>query len=108
MFRRLPLIAGCLLALGLSFVTGGVIGWGRSNLQMYHNRFEEERSFVAPIIADNPAFANVQICERSNGGIYLLGEVDSQEDLELLRNQMLKALGELRVAQVMLAVGVKR
>lgn len=112
MVPRLSLIAGCILAFGLFFgtglLTGFVAGHLVGQLQTRHTQYEEERDFVAPIITANPTFSNVRIGERSVGGIWLVGEVDSQADLELLRSQMLKALGELRVTDVMDAVSVKK
>ncbi|MEI8381800.1 MAG: hypothetical protein WCJ09_16850 [Planctomycetota bacterium] len=108
MVPRLSLIAGGLLAFGLFFGTGLLIGGFAGQLagqrQTYHMRYEEERDFVAPIITANPKFSNVRIGERSVGGIWLAGHVDSQADLELLRNQMLKALGELRATDIMIGV----
>jgi hypothetical protein len=106
--RRLMLIAGGLLALGLCFGSGLVIGLMRGTRDTYHLRYLEEREAIAPAIGADPAFARVEVEERSNGGVELVGEVPSSADLGRLRGLIVRRLGEHRANEAMLAVGVSR
>jgi hypothetical protein len=106
--RRLMLIAGGLLALGLCFGSDLVIGLVRGTRDMYHLRDLEEREAIAPAIGADPAFARVEVEERSNGGVELVGEVPTQADLERLRGLIVRRLGAHRANDAMLAVGVSR
>ena len=57
MWRRVLVIVGSLLALGLCFGCGLVAGLVGGNRQAYHLRYLEEREAVAPLLAADPAFA---------------------------------------------------
>ena len=61
-------IVGALFALALCFAAGVVVGGIGGNLQAYHLRYLEERDAFAPVLAGDPAFAGVEICELSCGG----------------------------------------
>jgi hypothetical protein len=106
--RRFIFILGALVALGFCFLCGLVIGLVAGNSEAYHRRYLEERAVIAPIVADDPAFARVSVEELSSGGIYLVGEVSTPEDLERLRGRVEQAIGELRVRDAMRAVDVRR
>lgn len=100
----ISLASVCLvMSCGVGVVVGLLMGEGRS----YHRQFLEEQELCAPIIAADPAFARISIHKRSNGGVYLLGEVTSNEEFERLNQQMSNALGENRGRSVMYAVTVK-
>jgi hypothetical protein len=105
-FRRLTLIAGALLALGLCFGSGWVIGLMQGTRDAYRLRYLEERAAIAPAIAADPAFARVEVGERSNGGVELVGEVPTTGDLDRLRELLVRRLGEHRGNEAMLAVEV--
>lgn len=107
-FRQLMLIAGGLLALGLCFGSGLVIGLMRGTRDTYHLRYLEEREAIVPAIGSDPAFARVEVEERSNGGVELVGEVPTPADLDRLRGLVVRTLGEPRANEAMLAVGVSR
>ena len=98
----------CLAVIGFAFVSGYMLGWFRGNQQIYNNRFQEERTIVAPILAGDPAFSRIEIHARSNGGIYLQGELDSKLDQNRLRTQIDRSLGEHRGQEIMAGVDVKR
>jgi hypothetical protein len=112
MLRRWLIIAGCVLALGVIFgcglATGFVAGMQGASLRAYHTRYLEEREAVEPLLRADPTFAGVELCERSNGGIYLLGDVPTQSDLERLRSLVTRALGEPRSREALQSVSVKK
>lgn len=102
-------MAGCgSLVLPFScFGVGLILGALYGSLNTYHLRYLEERAIIAPILAKDPAFAAVEIHERSDGGVWLLGEVPAPEDRERLRTSVTRALGESRSKEVMAGVEVK-
>jgi hypothetical protein len=102
------LIAGALLALGLSFGAGLVIGLVAGNRDAYHRRYLEEREAIAAAVAADPAFGRVEVVERSAGGVDLVGEVPATGDLDRLRQLLIRRLGEHRAHEAMLAVDVSR
>ncbi|MDY3558524.1 hypothetical protein R5W23_005644 [Gemmata sp. JC673] len=108
MWRRVWLIAGTGLVLGMCFGCGLMAGLLGGTRKAYHLRYLEEREAVAPILKADPAFAGIELCERSSGGIYLMGEVPTPADVERLRVQVLRTVGEPRSREVMLNVSVRR
>ena len=107
-FRRPIRIAGGLLVLGLCFGSGLLIGLLRGTRDTYHLRYLEEREAIAPTIGADSAFARVEVEERSDGGVELVGEVPTPADLDRLRRLMVRRLGEHRADEAMLAVGMSR
>src|SRR5262249_14821667 len=101
-FRRLTLIGGTLFALGPCLGSGLVIGLMRGTRDAYPLRYLEERAAIAPVIAADPAFAHVEVGERSNGGVELVGEVPTPGDLNRLRALIVRRLGEHRANEAML------
>jgi hypothetical protein len=92
-----PLILASVAVFGLScsFCSGLVGGLLISTGGGYSSRYEEEFRAMTPILAD-PAFGEVEIHARSGGGIYLSGVVQTEPNLERLRAQVARALGERR------------
>jgi hypothetical protein len=70
--RRLMLIAGGLLALGLCFGSGLAIGLLHVTGVAYHRRYREERKVIAPAIAADPAFARVLGMPLALGSLWAL------------------------------------
>jgi hypothetical protein len=106
--RRVLLVTGSALALGLCLSTGLVLGLLGGEQSVYHRRFLEEQEAIAPLLASDPAFSKVELHEYSAGGVYLMGEVSTAEDLSRLRVGVIRAVGERRAREVMAAVGVRR
>lgn len=106
--RVLYQIAGTLLILGFCTTCGVIVGLLGGEQGAYHRRFLEEREALAPVLADNPAFAAVEIREKSDGGAYLSGEVPTAENLARLRSRVEQAIGERRGKDAMAGVGVTR
>jgi len=105
---RLRLIAGCLIAAGVIFGSGFLLGWAFGNRGTYQMRYEEERDAVAPLINADPAFSGVQIHVRSSGGIYLSGEVPSKADLDRFTSQVTWVLGEPRARIALIGVSAQK
>jgi hypothetical protein len=73
----------------------------------YHRRYLEEHRLLAAAMANEPAFAGIQIDERSDGGAYLIGELPHQPDFERLQAVVIRAVGETRAKLAAHAVHVK-
>lgn len=110
-----PLALASVFAVGLScsFCSGLVGGLAVSAHGGFRSQFEEESRAIAPILA-GPAFAEVEIRERSDGHVELSGVVPTEADLKRLREQVAQTLGErrgeeaTRGVQVRLVVGPSR
>ena len=76
--------------------------------QAYYHRYLEEQEAVAPILQGDPAFVEVELCERSNGGIYLVGTVPTADDMERLCEAIVRSIGEHRAREALDAVSVKK
>ncbi len=108
MLRRLLLVVGSLLVLGFCFCSGLIVGLVSGNRNAYHLRYLEERGVIAPIVAADPAFKRVEVEERSDGGVSLVGEVPTQADLDRLRGHVVRAVGEPRAQDVIRGVAVSQ
>ena len=100
--RRVLLAAGVTLALGFCLCSGLVAGLLGGERGAYHRRFQEERDAIVPLLAGDPAFAGVELHDYSAGGMYLLGEVPTAEDLGRLRAVVVRAVGERRARELLL------
>ena len=106
--RWLLLVTGLLLSFGFCLSSGVIVGLLGGERGAYHRRYLQERAAVEPALAGDPAFAEVQVGERSDGGVYLLGEVPTPADMERLGAVVTHAIGERRAKVAMCGVGVKR
>lgn len=86
---------GSVLSSPLAFVVGALLG----EQGAYARRFEEERAALAPAVANDPAFAGVEIDRYSAGGADLYGTVETEEDLIRLRAAFVNAIGEARARE---------
>jgi hypothetical protein len=96
-------LVGTLIAGAVVFLLGAVI----ATRDLYHARYEEERKFVEPILRGNPSYSAVDIYERSDGGISLVGEVASVGDRDRLRSELIRAIGEVRAEHAVGGVNVE-
>lgn len=72
----------------------------------YHRQYLKEREALAPVLASDPAFAGVELDERSRGGVDLLGEVRSPDDKERLRAAVTRMVGEARAKEMLIGISV--
>src|SRR5262245_17224751 len=101
---------GCAMFLGLAL--GGAIGFGagllysegRAKMQQWH----DDRELLEPIVASDPAFAEVKLLERSVGGYELIGIVPKQADHDRLRERLVRTFGEKRAEEIVRPVVVPR
>jgi hypothetical protein len=79
------LVGGCL--------SHGLTGIAIQNISR-HKQYEDERDEVAPAIAKDPAFKDIDICEYSGGGSRIVGSVPTTADKKRLQELVIRALGE--------------
>lgn len=100
------------LATFLGLIAGGVLGFGFGHLysggQAKMWQYHKEREFLEPLVASDPAFAELTLCQRSSGGCDLVGVVPTQADRDRLRERVIRAFGEKRAEEIVLAVMVRR
>ena len=107
-FAKKFLLGFCLLlAIGFGLCIGGVLGLLTGEYGAYQRLYLEQYDIVAPTLASDPAFAKVEVLERSDGGIWLLGEVPTSADRERVTNVVIRAIGEKRAKEAMGGVKVK-
>ena len=111
--RKLGCLGVAAIFLAGSFVgvvVGGAIGFALGGIQgergRYNARYLEERAAVSPAIEKDPAFKAVKIEEKSDGGIWLSGEVPTTADKKRLEQIVARANGENRAHAAVLAVDV--
>jgi hypothetical protein len=106
--RRLLIVTGGVLLLivssGISFFLGALLATGGA----YHQRYLEEHDALAPVLASDPAFADIQLSQRSNGGVNMYGNVSTQVDKERLQLAVQQAVGEARAKVILLGIGVSK
>ena len=91
---------GSLLLLGFCLFCAFVLGAIYGELGAYHRRYLEEREAIAPALAKDPSFTNVEIKKLSSGGVFLIGVVPTPQDLERLQAAVARVLGEKRSKEV--------
>jgi hypothetical protein len=105
--RRVLLLAAATLGLGACLCAGAVAGLLVGERGAYHRRYQEEQAAIAPVLAADPAFARVEVHERSAGGVFLLGEVPNAVKRDQLQAEISRAVGERRARDAMTAVSVR-
>lgn len=68
-----------------------------------HQRYLNERDLLAPVLANDPAFADIKILEATGpgGGIYLIGSVKVGAPFERLKAELMKLFGEPRAKELL-------
>lgn len=96
----------------LSTLLGGTAGFGvglfYAELRAYQRQREEEQALIDPILATDPAFAEVKSSPRSSGGIDLWGTVPTQADHDRRRERVIRAVGESRANEIVRGVSIHR
>ena len=100
-FAAIAILAVCTAAALLA-------GFLAGERQAYQRRYREERQEIAPLLTEDPAFANVRLEEYSGGGAYLTGEVPTPADLERLRKAVARAVGDGRSRRITAGVHAPR
>lgn len=100
-------VTGLALCSAFSCGVGGFVGAVVGELSGYHRRYLDERDQILPKLMADPAWNAVTIHERSNGGIWLSGEVATSADHDRLRALVTRQLGELRAKDSLLGVKIR-
>jgi hypothetical protein len=103
-WRRALLVFTTLLSFGGCFGAGVLFGVARNQEAEYHERYLRERELVEPILASDPAFADIKVSRRSSGGISLTGAVSSPQDRLKLFEALIRVVGEPRAKELIIGV----
>lgn len=102
-------LAGAVGCFGLCmFGCGFGFGVVYSELSTYARQYGKERELIDPTLASDPAFANLQCNQRSNGGVSLSGTVPTWDDRDRLRERLTRLVGEGRGSEIVRTVHVAR
>ena len=98
----------CILIQGAIFGIGFLIGAITGENGSAHRRYLTEEGVMAPIIQADPAFTEIEILQGCDGSLSLGGEVPTPADLDRLKGQVIRVVGEPRSMEVMRPVQVKQ
>jgi hypothetical protein len=100
------------LAFVVGLCTAFQVGWEAGQYAQAHREFErryaEDRKLVAPVLAADPAFQRIVTVNFPVAGICLDGPVETRDDYDRLRAEMVRLFGEPRIGHVMQDVVVER
>lgn len=102
------LIVAGVMALGFCFACGWLIGVLGAERMGYHHRYLEEREAFIPLMASDPALAQLDIDERSDGGVAISGSLTNEAEMERLREVAIRAVGENRAKQAISGVSIRQ
>lgn len=89
------------ISFGLAcFISGAFIGMLSTHRTIYHARYLNEYQLISQIVHDDPAYANVQIFEQSKGGVFLTGNIQSDDDFVRLKSKIAFELGNTRAEEI--------
>lgn len=71
-------------------------------------RYEEEKRLLEPVLAADPAFANLSISQSAYGVAVISGDVPTEADRERLREVVTQALGKAGATKVLRHVEPRR
>jgi hypothetical protein len=89
-------VVGAIVVLVPLVLCFGVLTLIMAEGRAYHQRYLREKAEIVPILTSDPAFKDLEERERSDGGAYIRGRVESNEDVETLRRRLSSRLGEKR------------
>ena len=102
------LIVAGVMALGFCFACGWLIGVLGAERMGYHHRYLEEHEAFIPLMATDPALAQLDIDERSDGGVAISGSLANEAEMERLREVAIRAVGENRAKQAISGVSIRQ
>ena len=91
----------CFLLVSLACVW--FAGWWTGAYQERHQRYLDEYHLLAPVLANDPAFADIKILEGTGpgGGIYLSGSVKGSAAVDRLKAELVRLFGEPRAKELL-------
>lgn len=73
----------------------------------YHEQFLREEELVTPILADDPAFKDIETRQTSVGRVSLDGEVATQTDADRLQRRLEPTFGKKRADELAKSVHIR-
>jgi hypothetical protein len=102
--KCMVVVLGLTFACGISYVAGRISG----EVGAQHQQWEQQKQAVAPILAQDPAFANVEILPYHDGGWILLGgDVQTDFDKARLMREVTQAIGQKKAENAVPGVMVR-
>lgn len=107
LWRRVAL-AGAVGSFGCGTFSCG-IGFGLiyRTEQVYQEQYLRERELLEPLLASDPAFADVRCHRRSNGGAFLGGTVPARADHDRLCERLTRLVGEARARELVIGASAR-
>lgn len=93
-------IIGTLIVVVPLGLCAGILELIRAEGRAAHEQYLREKTEIAPVLASDPAFKDLEEREYSGGGAYITGRVDHQEDIENLWRRLATRLGEQRADEL--------
>lgn len=104
MSKRLLITISVVVLLVVSTTAAFIIGALLTERRFYHRQYLEEREIVAPIIASDDVFRDIELYEVSSGGIGLMGNVPTDETKQRLFDEVAEAIGKKRADELTLGI----
>jgi hypothetical protein len=100
---RAAAIVVCLVFLVVSLMCVWFAGAHTGGYRERHKRYLDEHDLVAPVLASDPAFADIRIGEETGpgGGIFLVGKVKVGPALDRLKAELVRLFGEPRAKDLL-------
>jgi hypothetical protein len=70
----------------------------------YSEQYARERRVIEPLLASDPAFSELKIGQRSNGGVWMIGVIRSPAAYSRLREALIRAFGESRADEILYGI----
>jgi hypothetical protein len=99
-------------AIVVGLCAGAKVGYeyGRytEGLMELEQRYKKEQNLVDPVLAADPAFKRIATLNFPVAGLCLQGPLQTQDDFDLLRTEVIRLFGEPRSAHIMQDVHVEK
>src|SRR5262245_19486207 len=86
-----------LFALSCSYWVGEL----RGERDCQHSQYLFEKRVIEPVLTGDQAFSRIKIEEFSGGGVFLVGDVATENDREKLRQGIIRVLGLSSIDRLM-------
>jgi hypothetical protein len=94
--------AAAVFACSAVYVVGGLL----ESQNIYHRIYLSDRKYVEARIKGKPAFSHLELRPLSDGGVWLDGEVATEEDRRELWKCVVQAIGEPRAEKAIAGIKV--
>lgn len=104
--RKILLVTGFLISLGFCTCSGAAVGLLGGELGAYYRRYLADKDRISPLLAADPAFADVDVQGNLAGEAFLTGKVPTDADRSRLLSVIGQAVGQQRARDMLIAVDV--